>query len=215
MRSRCSNGRDASADSCARRIFDAALWREDQPLRVVLIGTDFEVRVWEKLLSVPMGKLTTYSDLAARAGAPKAARAVGAAVGGFVTPASPLDVVLTQGRDANLKAVTILQDLRILGVDQVSDQNHDHPDVARTVTVEVTPQQGQILALAQQAGTLSLTLRSASNTSSDTPIASIRLNDVLRDSSPVIPRADVLDRPEESALYSVRTSKADSSRSLP
>ena len=65
----------------ARRIFDAALWREDQPLRVVLIGTDFEVRVWEKLLSVPMGKLTTYSDLAARVGAPKAARAVGAAVG--------------------------------------------------------------------------------------------------------------------------------------
>jgi AraC family transcriptional regulator of adaptative response/methylated-DNA-[protein]-cysteine methyltransferase len=71
----------AATAPTARRIFDAALWREDQPLRVVLIGTDFEVRVWEKLLSVPMGKLTTYSDLAARAGAPKAARAVGAAVG--------------------------------------------------------------------------------------------------------------------------------------
>ena len=38
----------------------------DQPLRVVLIGTDFEVRVWEKLLDIPMGKLTTYSDLAAQ-----------------------------------------------------------------------------------------------------------------------------------------------------
>jgi AraC family transcriptional regulator of adaptative response/methylated-DNA-[protein]-cysteine methyltransferase len=71
----------AATAPITRRIFDAALWREDQPLRVVLIGTDFEVRVWEKLLSVPMGKLTTYSDLAARAGAPKAARAVGAAVG--------------------------------------------------------------------------------------------------------------------------------------
>ncbi len=53
----------------------------EQPLRVVLIGTDFEVRVWEKLLTIPMGQLTTYSDLAAKAGAPKAARAVGAAVG--------------------------------------------------------------------------------------------------------------------------------------
>jgi AraC family transcriptional regulator of adaptative response/methylated-DNA-[protein]-cysteine methyltransferase len=71
----------AATAPTARRIFDAALWREAQPLRVVLIGTDFEVRVWEKLLSVPMGKLTTYADLAARAGAPKAARAVGAAVG--------------------------------------------------------------------------------------------------------------------------------------
>jgi len=71
----------AATAATARRIFDAALWRQDQPLRVVLIGTDFEVRVWEKLLDIPMGRLTTYSDLAARAGAPKAARAVGAAVG--------------------------------------------------------------------------------------------------------------------------------------
>ena len=46
----------ASTAPTARRIFDAALWRKDQPLRVVLIGTDFEVRVWEKLLDIPMGK---------------------------------------------------------------------------------------------------------------------------------------------------------------
>ena len=65
----------------ARRIFDPSLWRKEQPLRIVLIGTDFEVRVWEKLLTIPMGRLTTYSDLAAQAGNPKAARAVGAAVG--------------------------------------------------------------------------------------------------------------------------------------
>jgi len=71
----------AATAPVARRIFDTSLWRKDQPLRVVLIGTDFEIRVWEKLLSIPMGRLTTYSDLAAQAGAPKAARAVGAAVG--------------------------------------------------------------------------------------------------------------------------------------
>jgi AraC family transcriptional regulator of adaptative response/methylated-DNA-[protein]-cysteine methyltransferase len=71
----------AATAATARRIFEPALWRPEQPLRVVLIGTDFEVRVWEKLLTIPMGGLTTYSDLAAKAGAPKAARAVGAAVG--------------------------------------------------------------------------------------------------------------------------------------
>ena len=65
----------------AKRIFDSALWREDQPLRVVLIGTDFEVRVWEALLYIPMGRLATYSDIAGKIAAPKAARAVGAAVG--------------------------------------------------------------------------------------------------------------------------------------
>jgi AraC family transcriptional regulator, regulatory protein of adaptative response / methylated-DNA-[protein]-cysteine methyltransferase len=74
----------------ARRIFDAALWRADRPLRVVLIGTDFEVRVWETLLKIPMGRAMSYSDIATRIGAAKAARAVGAAVGknplSFVVP---------------------------------------------------------------------------------------------------------------------------------
>ena len=64
----------------AQRIFDARLWRPDQPLRVVLIGTDFEVRVWETLLRIPMGRATTYSDIAGNIGKPKASRAVGAAV---------------------------------------------------------------------------------------------------------------------------------------
>ena len=74
----------------ARRIFDPKLWRAEVPLQVVLIGTDFEVRVWEALLKVPMGRLTTYSDLAAKVCSAKAARAVGAAVGknpiAFVVP---------------------------------------------------------------------------------------------------------------------------------
>ena len=74
----------------ARRIFDSRLWRADRPLRVVLIGTDFEVRVWETLLKIPMGRATTYSDIAMKVRAPKAARAVGAAVGknpvSFVVP---------------------------------------------------------------------------------------------------------------------------------
>src|ERR1700688_850169 len=63
------------------RIFDPSQWRPEQPLRVVLIGTDWEVRVWEALLKIPMGRLTTYSNVAGKVCAPAAARAVGAAVG--------------------------------------------------------------------------------------------------------------------------------------
>jgi AraC family transcriptional regulator of adaptative response/methylated-DNA-[protein]-cysteine methyltransferase len=74
----------------AQRIFDTKLWRPDQPLRVVLIGTDFEVRVWETLLKIPMGRAVCYSDIAQRIQSPKASRAVGAAVGknpiSFVVP---------------------------------------------------------------------------------------------------------------------------------
>src|SRR4051812_5465843 len=74
----------------AQRIFDKDKWRPDQPLRVVLIGTDFEVRVWETLMCIPLGRATTYSTIANRLGSPKASRAVGAAVGknpiSFVVP---------------------------------------------------------------------------------------------------------------------------------
>jgi len=80
----------AGTAGLARRIFDPTLWRADQPLRVTLIGTDFEVRVWETLLKIPMGRAATYSDIAARLDRPKASRAVGAAVGrnpiSFVVP---------------------------------------------------------------------------------------------------------------------------------
>ena len=74
----------------AGRIFDTGLWRANRPLRVVLIGTDFELRVWETLLKIPLGRAMTYSDIAVKLGATKAARAVGAAVGknpiSFVVP---------------------------------------------------------------------------------------------------------------------------------
>ncbi|MBB4062976.1 methylated-DNA--[protein]-cysteine S-methyltransferase [Gellertiella hungarica] len=72
------------------RIFDPASWNSDQPLRVVLIGTDFQVRVWESLLRIPLGRAVTYSDIARDIGQPTASRAVGAAVGrnplSFVVP---------------------------------------------------------------------------------------------------------------------------------
>lgn len=74
----------------ARRAFDRQSWRPDEPLRVVLIGTDFEIRVWEGLLDIPLGRATTYSNLARSIGRPDAPRAVGRAVGrnpvSFVVP---------------------------------------------------------------------------------------------------------------------------------
>ena len=74
----------------AARIFEPARWRSEEPLRVVLIGTDFQVRVWEALLRIPMGKAYAYSDIAQSIGSPSASRAVGAAVGAnpisFVVP---------------------------------------------------------------------------------------------------------------------------------
>src|ERR1700685_2147709 len=94
MKGRCPNAtyveHHAGTAALAQRIFDIKLWRPDQPLRVVMIGTDFEVRVWETLLKIPMGRAVSYSDIATKIRNPKASRAVGAAVGrnpvSFVVP---------------------------------------------------------------------------------------------------------------------------------
>jgi len=80
----------AATANYARRVFDPGDWQSDVPLRVVMIGTDFEIRVWETLLRIPMGGAVCYSDIAEHIGRPAAARAVGAAVGrnpiSFVVP---------------------------------------------------------------------------------------------------------------------------------
>ena len=66
-----------------RRWVDAALAlgdnRDAAPLH--LIGAPFQIKVWEALLQVPTGYVTSYSEIAATVGNPKAVRAVGTAVG--------------------------------------------------------------------------------------------------------------------------------------
>jgi len=73
-----------------QRIFDPTEWRPERPVRLVLIGSDFEVRVWEALLRIPIGRAVSYTDLARHIGRPGASRAVGSAVGrnpiSFVVP---------------------------------------------------------------------------------------------------------------------------------
>jgi AraC family transcriptional regulator, regulatory protein of adaptative response / methylated-DNA-[protein]-cysteine methyltransferase len=75
--------------SHARQIFGSE-WSREQPIRLVMIGTDFDVRVWEALLKIPMGRAVSYTDIARHIGSPAASRAVGSAVGrnpiSFVVP---------------------------------------------------------------------------------------------------------------------------------
>jgi AraC family transcriptional regulator of adaptative response/methylated-DNA-[protein]-cysteine methyltransferase len=63
-----------------QRIFDAEL-RTDQPIGLHLLGTPWQIKVWEALLEIPAGKLTTYKTIAKAMENEKASRAVGTAVG--------------------------------------------------------------------------------------------------------------------------------------
>lgn len=62
----------------------------DRPLSLLVTGTNFQVSVWKALLRIPPGHITSYTDLANALGHPRAARAVGTAIGanpiGFVIP---------------------------------------------------------------------------------------------------------------------------------
>lgn len=56
-------------------------WSKLGEIKLHLKGTDFQLKVWESLLKIPMGRLSTYGNIAEQIGSPKASRAVGTAIG--------------------------------------------------------------------------------------------------------------------------------------
>ena len=69
-----------------RRIFPFPDDRAPAPLHIHVKGTNFQIRVWEALVRIPFGQAVTYEDLARHLGIPRAARAVGNAVGANPIP---------------------------------------------------------------------------------------------------------------------------------
>lgn len=93
-------------------------------------------------------------------------------VSGFVMPGDMVDVLYTRDEEArrngnNLKSDILLQNVKVLGIDQDLSDMSDVPVLAKTVTIEVSNVDAQKLHLAQDAGKLSLTLRRAGDTSID------------------------------------------------
>jgi pilus assembly protein CpaB len=86
-----------------------------------------------------------------------------AGVAGFVLPGDHVDVLLTRDSDKGDGSVVtqlLADNILVLGVDQTNDGETDKPKVAKAVTVQVTPDQAQAIALAQRLGSVSLALRS-------------------------------------------------------
>lgn len=85
-------------------------------------------------------------------------------VGGFVLPGDRVDVLYTRaGRNGDDYSSTdiLIQNVRVLAVDQMADQRNEAPVVAKVATLEVTTTDAQKLALAQTTGSIGLTLRAA------------------------------------------------------
>ncbi|MEP2782243.1 MAG: bifunctional helix-turn-helix domain-containing protein/methylated-DNA--[protein]-cysteine S-methyltransferase [Pseudoruegeria sp.] len=72
---------DFIEDPAAISPWVSAALNQNGEARLHLIGAPFQIKVWEALLSIPSGQVTTYSEIAQAVGNPKAVRAVGTAVG--------------------------------------------------------------------------------------------------------------------------------------
>src|SRR5262245_49076240 len=95
-------------------------------------------------------------------------------ISGFVFPGDQVDILITHqptraggGETQHKAAETVLQDVRVIGIDQKLDTKTGEALVAHTATLEVTPKQSEIIAVASEIGKLSLSLRSLASASSE------------------------------------------------
>lgn len=112
-------------------------------------------------------------------------------VGGFVLPGDHVDVVLTRQTDKESASTQVLlQDIRVLAVDQVADERATNPTIPKAVTLEVDTAAGQKLSLASSIGSLSLLLRKAGETTG-TKSSRVTIKDLLSDLMGEKPKSDV------------------------
>jgi pilus assembly protein CpaB len=106
-------------------------------------------------------------------------------VAGFVLPGDRVDVALTRHTDKqNATSDVVLQNVRVLAIDQIADERADKPSVVKAVTLEVDVVGAQKLSLAASVGNLSLMLRKAGEVSSE-HTRRITLSDLGTATSPV------------------------------
>lgn len=154
-----------------------------------LLGEEFD-QIRTVLRKVEPGELILKSKVTGFGERPRVAAQVGegkraftiainAASGGagLIAPGDHVDILLTRSIDRELMTSTLLQDVRIIAMDQTSDTEADHRRAARTATVEVNPRDAQTLALAQQTGKLSLLLRGTNEAGSEA-VGSVGVQDL-------------------------------------
>jgi len=100
-------------------------------------------------------------------------------VAGFVQPNDSVDVLITRTPPSGQGQVTdvLLQNIRVIAIDQKAKNADGSPKVGRTATLEVTPIDAQKLALGESAGNLSLVLRKPGETN-DPVVETVSLNDL-------------------------------------
>jgi len=158
------NGKDANGESVDDRVVLRTISKNEPILKGKITG--FGGRASLSALLSPGMRATTIrvNDVAG--------------VAGFVLPGDRVDIMITRdpsatgkGRRGGEHLVTeiLLQNMKVLGIDQDANEDRTKPGVARAVTLEVTTVQAQKLTLAQKLGDLSLALRHVNTVDAENP----------------------------------------------
>lgn len=99
-------------------------------------------------------------------------------VAGFVQPSDAVDVLITRQMDNRQVTDVLLQNIRVIAIDQNAQGANGQPILGKTATLEVTPIDAQKLALAQQIGSLSLVLRKAGQDQDIAGVRTVSFNDL-------------------------------------
>ena len=97
-------------------------------------------------------------------------------ISGFVFPGDQVDILITHrvtghGETEHEASETVLHDVRVIAVDQKLESKNGEPLIAHTATLEVTPKQSEVIAVATEIGKLSLSLRSLAANPAEGPSA--------------------------------------------
>lgn len=153
--------KEAALDGAFARVSEVT--RDGRRLALAQIGRNEPVL--SSKVTAPNGRatLSTQIDEGMRAVSVRVDEVRG--VAGFVLPGDRVDVILTRGEagpsEASAFADMLLQNVKVLAIDQLSNDRQDKPAIARAVTLELTVNQAQKVVLAQGIGRLSLILRQA------------------------------------------------------
>jgi pilus assembly protein CpaB len=139
---------------------------------------------------------------------------VSSGVSGFLRPGDRVDVYWTgstgQARETRKVTKLIEANVRLIAVDQTADEDRYSPVIARTVTVEASPQQVAALAQAQSTGKLSLSLVGAQD---DTTAESVEINQ--RQLLGIPEEEQVVEKKAEKQVCTIRTRKGSDVIEIP
>ncbi len=129
-------------------------------------------------------------------------------VAGFLLPGNRVDILATKvDRNKGATTRTILENIKVLAIDQQHQTNEDDPVIVRAVTLEVSPDQSETLVKAKEEGSIQLTLRNPG----EVKVAKPEPKPVVK-KAPVVAKKRVRRPPSSMTVELIKGTKVDKTK---